>query len=69
MTPLTPDRWRALSPYLDEALAMPADDRAAWLADIRARDVALAADLESLLADHEELQGSPFLEARGQRND
>ena len=62
MPPLSPDRWRALSPYLDEALAMPADRRAAWLADIRARDAALGADLESLLADHEELQESPFLE-------
>ena len=62
MPPLTPDRWRALSPYLDEALAMPAHNRAAWLADIRARDAALASDLESLLADHEELQESLFLE-------
>jgi len=62
MPPLSPDRWRALSPSLDEALAMPADSRAAWLADIRARDAAFAADLESLLAEHEALQESLFLE-------
>jgi len=50
VAPLTPDRWRALSPYLDEALAMPAHNRAAWLADIRARDAALASDLERRIA-------------------
>jgi eukaryotic-like serine/threonine-protein kinase len=62
MPPLSPDRWRALSPYLDEALAMPAESRAAWLADIRARDAAFGADLEHLLAAHEALQDSLFLE-------
>ena len=35
MPPLSPDRWRALSPYLDEALEIAAEDRAAWLASIR----------------------------------
>ena len=62
MAPLSPDRWRALSPYLDEALAMTRDRRATWLAAICARDAALGADLESLLAEHEELQESGFLE-------
>jgi serine/threonine-protein kinase len=60
--PFSPDRWRALSPYLDEALAMTGDRRAIWLAAIRARDAALGADLESLLAEHDHLQESLFLE-------
>jgi hypothetical protein len=62
MPPLNPDRWRALSPYLDEALAMTSDRRGPWLAEIRAGDAALGADLESLLAEHEHLQESRYLE-------
>jgi serine/threonine protein kinase/tetratricopeptide (TPR) repeat protein len=63
---LSPDRWRALSPYLDEALSITGEGRAAWLTAIRARDAALGAELEALLADHEDLQGSGYLEkARG----
>jgi len=60
--PLSPDRWLALSPYLDEALEIPGDRRAAWLAAISARDRALGADLETLLSEHEDLQESRFLE-------
>jgi serine/threonine protein kinase/Tfp pilus assembly protein PilF len=60
--PLSPDRWRALSPYLDEALAMTPDRRAGWLASVSARDAALGADLEILLAEHEDLQEAQFLE-------
>ena len=62
MPPLSPDRWRAVSPYLDEALALPDHGRAAWLAAIAARDAALGAELGSLLADHERLQHAGFLE-------
>ena len=62
MPPLSPDRWRAVSPYLDHALEIAADDRAAWLASIRARDAALAADLQTLLAEHDALHESHFLE-------
>jgi serine/threonine protein kinase/Tfp pilus assembly protein PilF len=62
MPPLTPERWRVLSPYLDDALAMTGDDRATWLAGIESRDAVLAAELEHLLAEHESLQHSGFLE-------
>jgi serine/threonine protein kinase/tetratricopeptide (TPR) repeat protein len=60
---LSPERWSALSPYLDEGLALTRDDRAVWLASIRARDAALGADLESLLAEHDGLEESGFLES------
>jgi serine/threonine protein kinase/tetratricopeptide (TPR) repeat protein len=63
MPPLGPDRWRALSPYLDEALEIPGDRRVAWLASIRARDAALGADLETLLAEHDDVQECRFLES------
>ena len=49
---------------------MTGDGRVAWLAAIAARDPALGADLEGLLAEHEDLQESRFLEraaAPGQR--
>jgi hypothetical protein len=33
--PLNAERWRVLSPYLDEALDVDVEQRAAWLAVIR----------------------------------
>jgi serine/threonine protein kinase/tetratricopeptide (TPR) repeat protein len=63
--PLSPDRWRALSPYLDEALSLTSDDRVAWLAALRDRDPALGDDLAGLLAEYDGLQASRYLENRG----
>jgi serine/threonine protein kinase/Tfp pilus assembly protein PilF len=62
MPPLSADRWRALSPYLDEALELPTADRAAWLASIFARDAGLAVDLRKLLAEHDRVHEVRFLE-------
>jgi eukaryotic-like serine/threonine-protein kinase len=62
MPPLSADRWRALSPYLDQALELPTADRAAWLASIGARDAGLAVDLQTLLAERDRLHESRFLE-------
>ena len=59
---IDPDRWRALSPYLDEALETTGEDRAAWLAAIRERDPSVADDLLGLLAEYETLNESRFLE-------
>ena len=61
MPPITPDRWRILSPYLDEALDIAADERPAWLASIGLRDAALATDLKAMLAEHEVADHSGFL--------
>ena len=62
---LSLDRWRVLSPYLDEALSLTGDGRVAWLAAIAARDPGLGADLEGLLAEHEGLEASRYLEGSG----
>ena len=62
MSVLRPERWRALEPHLDRALEMPAGERPAWIAHLRKEDPAMAADLELLLAEREELGRRSFLE-------
>jgi serine/threonine protein kinase/tetratricopeptide (TPR) repeat protein len=62
MPHVSPERWRALSPYLDEALEIPTAGRAAWLAAIEERDGLLAADLRAMLHEHELLDETRFLE-------
>jgi hypothetical protein len=62
MPPFSSERWRLLSPYLDAALEMHADERATWLAAIGVRDASLAADLQALLAEHGALDASRFLD-------
>ena len=62
MPPFTPERWRAVSPLLDEALEIAEEKRAAWLASLRERDPALAADLRALLQEYEAVHQSRFLE-------
>ena len=63
MPPFSSERWRALSPYIDEALGITKDRRAGWLAAIGAHDPRLAADLAALLAEYDELKASHFLES------
>jgi serine/threonine protein kinase len=56
------DRWQAVSPYLDELLELEAGARAARLAQVRAAQPALAADLATLLAEHGALVEAHFLD-------
>ena len=62
MSSLNTNLWQTLSPYLDEALGMTDDERTVWLASLRARDPALAAQLEALLQEHRVLAQEHFLE-------
>jgi len=62
MSTLSPDQWQALSPYLDQALAMTDDARAAWLSSLGEQDPALAAQLLALLDEHRVLAQEGFLE-------
>jgi len=64
MSKLSPEQWQILSPYLDQALELPDDERSAWLAALRREDAALAAQLETLLAEHRALSEEGFLEAK-----
>jgi serine/threonine protein kinase/Tfp pilus assembly protein PilF len=61
MSVIDGDRWRALSPYLDRALDMSAEERREWLLRIRADDPTLASDLEALLDDRTALSRDGFL--------
>jgi serine/threonine protein kinase len=62
MPTLDPNRWQAASPYLDQALDLPEQERAAWLKALRAQNPALAADVETLLGEHDTLSRRKFLE-------
>jgi eukaryotic-like serine/threonine-protein kinase len=62
MATVPADRWRALSPYLDEVLDIPKEERTAWFASLQARDATLAADLRTLLAEQDVVEESHFLE-------
>lgn len=62
MAALTPRRWQAASAHLDRVLDAPPAERAATLAELRALDPLVAADVEALLADHDRLSTSRFLE-------
>lgn len=57
-----PGAWQAVSPYLDEALALPEADRASWIDALRGRSPELAADVEQLLENHRLLTEEHFLE-------
>ena len=59
---LTGERWRAISPLLDEALDLSADERHSWIAKLRAENPALAVDVETLLGDRDALEHSNFLD-------
>ena len=62
MSTLSPEQWQLLSPYLDQALAMTDDERAAWLASLGEQNPALAAQLIELLDEHRVLAQEGFLE-------
>jgi serine/threonine-protein kinase len=59
---LDPERWRAVSARLDQALELDGERRAAWLAALRAEDPQLATDVEASLHDHDQAAREGFLE-------
>ncbi len=63
MIGLTGDRWRVLSPLLDEAPELAPPERTAWLSGLKQRDAAIAADIRAMLEEHDALSARGFLEA------
>ncbi len=59
---MDPERWRAASVHLDEALELTEDQRSQWMATLRQRDPALADDVRALLEDYEAVRRNGFLE-------
>ncbi len=55
------EQWRVLSPYLDQALDISPENRAAWLESLREQNPSLATDLQTLLNEHDALGGEGFL--------
>src|SRR6185436_18125273 len=62
MSRLSPDSWKAVSPYLDQALTMDDQGRSAFLASLREQLPDLAGDLAALLEDYRRLGGEGFLD-------
>jgi hypothetical protein len=54
--------WQRLSPLFDRALDLEMTARRDLLADVRLEDPGLAAALEGLLAEHQRVLASDFLE-------
>ena len=64
MPQMDPERWRAASPRLDEALELAEDERAQWLAALREEDPKLADDVTVLLQEYDDTRRDRFLEAK-----
>jgi eukaryotic-like serine/threonine-protein kinase len=62
MPTLSPDEWQAISPYLDEALALSDEERDAFLRSLGEQSPTLLARLKELLDDHRALVQEGFLE-------
>jgi eukaryotic-like serine/threonine-protein kinase len=62
MPALGPEQWKALSPYLDQALEVPPDQRGAWLDTLKRENPSLAGDLLLLLKEHRALDVEGFLQ-------
>ena len=62
MHTLSPERWREVSPYLDQLLSLPETERRAWLESFRAQRPDLADLLQDLLEEQRALAQEKFLE-------
>jgi serine/threonine protein kinase/tetratricopeptide (TPR) repeat protein len=55
------ERWQVVSPLLDVALELSADERVEWLASLRDKDPALALEIDGLLEEARALDSKGFL--------
>jgi serine/threonine protein kinase len=59
---MDPSTWPRIAPLLDEALELPADERASFVEQVRAREPDIARQLTALLARDDEAERTGFLE-------
>ena len=57
-----PNDWQEVSSYLDQALALKGDERAAWVEQLRKSKPDIAGTLQELLDEHKALAREHFLE-------
>jgi tetratricopeptide (TPR) repeat protein len=62
MIGIDPKTWTQLSPLLDDALDLPPAERAVWLDGLHAARPAIATVVAGLLAAHDRVADSPFLQ-------
>lgn len=62
MEPLPSERWKEVSPYLDQALSLSDFERANLVASLREKNSSLANLLQTLLDEHSALVKEEFLE-------
>jgi serine/threonine protein kinase len=62
MSTPSPEQWRTLSPYLDQVLSLPENEREPWLLSFRTQRPDLVDALLQLLQDHRALSEDHFLE-------
>lgn len=62
MSPLRPDQWQVLSPYLDEALSLSEEERRPWLQALQAKDQELAEQIQALLNEERTIEQEGYLE-------
>lgn len=55
-------QWQRLSPWLDQVLDLPPEQRGGWLDDLAGRDAPLAAELRTMLAGQAADSGAALLE-------
>src|SRR5262245_29808658 len=58
---IPPERWEAVEPLLDQALALSKADRLTWLDELRVTSPTLADELRALLANEEAADQRCFL--------
>ena len=56
------ERWRLVSPHLDQALDLSGEERRGYIAVLASEDPALAADLELLLGEERAVRDERYLE-------
>jgi serine/threonine protein kinase len=66
MSPLSPERWRAASPHLDQLLDTSPAERAARLDALRQTHPQIADDVRVMLSAHDEVVDRQFLETPAQ---
>lgn len=62
MSPVSPEQWQALSPYLDHALTLSTEECALWLQSLRTEKPEIADKLRGLLEQHRAADEEGYLE-------